>query len=141
MGVVPVNDLGTKKVALFKLSHTKRILADSLVLCMFFPYSFQQLADLVAGVTGWDTGVGELMKAADRTLTVARLFNNREGFTSADDTLPDRFFEGKTDGVLADKPLNRAKFEHAVEYYYTLMGWDSHTGVPLQDKVEELEIA
>jgi aldehyde:ferredoxin oxidoreductase len=141
MGTVPVDDLGPRKVALFKLVHTKRLISDSLVLCMFLPYNPQQIADIVAGVTGWDTGVGELMKITDRILTVARLFNIREGFTSADDTLPNRFFQPKTDGVLADKPLNRKKFEAAIEYYYTLMGWDSHTGVPIPEKVIELEIA
>ncbi len=72
---------------------------------------------------------------------MARLFNIREGFTAADDPLPPRFFQPKTDGVLADKPLDPAKLEMAKSYYYTLMGWDARTGIPTPEKLEELGIA
>ena len=137
---VPVDDIGPRKVALFKLVQLNRIVFDSLVLCQFMPYSFEQLADVTAAVTGWDTGVMEQLKVAERILTMARLFNIREGFTAADDKLPLRFFQPKTDGVLADKPLDPAKLERAKSYYYTLMGWDSHTGIPLPEKLEELGI-
>jgi aldehyde:ferredoxin oxidoreductase len=54
-------------------------------------------------MTGWDTGVTELLRVAERVLTVARLFNVREGFLDADNVLPERFFKPKNDGVLADK--------------------------------------
>ena len=40
------------------------------------------------------------MKVGERTNTMARLFNNREGFTAADDILPDRLFEGIGNGHL-----------------------------------------
>jgi aldehyde:ferredoxin oxidoreductase len=133
-------DIGMKKVALFKLMQFKRIWYDALVLCMFLPYGYQECADLVAAVTGWDTGMGEQMKACERILTTARMFNVREGFTVADDVLPPRFYQPKTDGVLADKPLDPAKMERARRYYYVLMGWDPQTGIPLPEKLEELNI-
>jgi len=137
---VPPDDIGPRKVALFRLVQLKRIMFDSLVVCQFFPYSYQQLAGVVAAVTGWDTSVTEQLRVAERTLTMARLFNIREGFTAADDTLPPRFFQPKTNGTLADKPLNPAKLETAKSYYYTLMGWDTHTGIPTPEKLEELGI-
>ena len=68
-----------------------------------------------------------------------RLINIREGLTAEDDKLPERFFQPKS-GALADKPLDHEKMEEAKSYYYTLMGWDSKTGVPLKEKVEELLI-
>jgi len=71
-------------------------------------YDYEQLAGLVAAVTGWDAGIMEQLRVAERVLTIARLFNIREGFTAADDKLPQRFFQPKTDGVLADKPLDPA---------------------------------
>jgi aldehyde:ferredoxin oxidoreductase len=67
------------------------------------------------------------------------LFNVREGFSSADDVLPERFFQPKTDGVLSNTRLDRDKYEKAKSFYYTLMAWDPN-GVPLPEKVEELEI-
>lgn len=72
---------------------------------------------------------------------MARLFNIREGFTAADDKLPERFFQPKTDGVLSNTHLDPVEFERAKSYYYTLMGWDAHTGIPLPEKLEELDIA
>ncbi len=136
-----VDDIGPRKVALFRLVQLKRIIFDSLVLCLFLPYSYQQVADVTAAVTGWDTGIAEQLRVAERIVTMTRLFNIREGFTAADDRLPQRFFQPKTDGILADKPLNPADYERARSYYYTLMGWDVRTGIPLPEKVEELGIA
>ncbi len=42
--------------------------------------------------------------------------------------------------AVADKPLDHEKMEEAKSCYYTLMGWDSKTGIPLKEKVEELLI-
>ena len=144
MGIVetvPLYTMNPSKVALFHLVQLKRIICDSLVTCQFLPYSFEHLAKATAAVTGWDTGVSEQLKAAKRTLTMERLFNIREGFTADDDVLPDRFFNPKTDGELADKPLDRAKMEQAKHYYYVLMGWNAETGVPIQETLEDLGIA
>jgi aldehyde:ferredoxin oxidoreductase len=100
---------------------------------------YDTLADLTSAVTGWDTGVMEIMRIAERTLTMARLFNIREGLTSNDDRLPLRYFQPKINGPLAKGGLEPAKMEKAKKYYYTLMGWDEN-GVPLPEKVEELYI-
>ncbi len=137
---VPADDIGPRKVALFRFIQLKRIMNDSAVLCLFLPYSIEQVTRAIAAVTGWDTGVMEQIRVAERILTIARLFNIREGFTAADDHLPPRFFQPKTDGVLANKPLDPVKMEQAKSYYYTLMGWDARTGVPLPEKLEELGI-
>ena len=137
---VPADDIGPRKVALFRFIQLKRIMNDSAVLCLFLPYSIEQVTRAIAAVTGWDTGVMEQIRVAERILTIARLFNIREGFTAADDHLPQRFFQPKTDGVLANKPLDPVKMEQAKSYYYTLMGWDARTGVPLPEKLEELGI-
>ena len=137
---LPTDDISHGKVALFRLVQLKQIVRDCLVLCGFLPYSYEQQTSIVNAVTGWDYDVTEQLKVAERVLTLARLFNMREGFTAADDRLPKRFFQPKTDGVLADKPLDPAKMEEARKYYYTLMGWDADTGVPLPEKLDELGI-
>jgi aldehyde:ferredoxin oxidoreductase len=138
---VPVEDIGPRKVALFRLIHLKRILFDSLVACIFLPYSYQQTADLIAAVTGWDTSIAEQVQVAERIVTVARLFNVRQGLTADDDVLPARFFQPKTDGVLAGEPrLDRAEMDKSKSYFYDLMGWDKVTGIPTAEKLEELYI-
>jgi aldehyde:ferredoxin oxidoreductase len=137
---VPQDDMGPRKVGLFKLIQCKEILNDCMVMCLFLPYSILQVTDLISAVTGWSTSPTELLTIAERVLTTARLFNVREGLTSADDTLPERFFQPKTDGYLADKCLNHDIAERAKNYYYALMEWDVSTGIPLHERVEELRI-
>lgn len=138
---VPVGEMSPQKATLFRLVHLNRIVLDCLVLCLFLPYGYELAADATSAVTGWDIGVKEHLLVAERTMTMARLFNCREGFTAADDRLPSRFFEPKTDGVLASKTLDPADYEKARSHYYSLMGWDPRTGVPLPERVRELGIA
>ena len=137
---VPAEDIGPKKVTLFRAMQFLRLLGDSLPVCMILPYNYQQLADLTAAVTGWDTDIPELIRTADRILTMMRLFNIREGFSAADDKLPARFFQPKTDGFLSQTKLDPAQFEKAKRYYYSLMGWDAQTGIPLPETIEDLGI-
>jgi aldehyde:ferredoxin oxidoreductase len=138
---VPADDIGPRKIELFRLVQLVKIVFDSLVICDFFPYSPEQVADATAAITGWNTGVLEQLRVAERILTMARLFNIREGFGAADDRLPQRFFQSTSDGALAEKFLDQAKMERAKSYYYTLMGWDPSTGIPTPEKLEELDIA
>ena len=139
-GTFPAEDIGPEKVRLFHHVQRGRIVLDCLLVCLFLPYNLTQLSELVNAATGWQIGGSDLLKVADRTLTNFRLFNMREGFTAADDTLPQRFYQPKTDGVLADKPLDPAKMEAAKRYYYTLMGWDENTGAPKEETLKELGI-
>jgi len=41
----------------------------------------------VEAITGWPMSSWKLMKTAERSITLARVFNLREGFTSREDTL------------------------------------------------------
>ncbi|MDD4875553.1 MAG: aldehyde ferredoxin oxidoreductase family protein [Dehalococcoidales bacterium] len=140
LGPLPADDLGPQKVAIFRNVHLFRIVQDSLVFCQFVPYDSEQMADILAAVTGWKTGIVEMLRIAERTLTMARLFNIREGLTADDDKLPKRFFEPKKDGVLSTRHYDAEQLEKAKGYYYTLMGWDGKTGVPTPEKLEELGI-
>jgi aldehyde:ferredoxin oxidoreductase len=135
----PLEDIGPRKLALFKAFQSKRIIADSLVICDFLPYSYAQLAELTSAVTGWDTSVMELVRIAERILTMCRLFNISQGLTSDDDKLPPRFFEPTRGGPLSEKALDFEEMEKAKRYYYYLMGWDKN-GVPMAEKLEELGI-
>jgi aldehyde:ferredoxin oxidoreductase len=115
------------------------IVLDSLVFCQFPNITFDQTIELLKGVTGWDTGIPEILKIGERTLNLMRLFNLREGMTIADDMMPDRFFQPTREGVLANLEDRRPEYEKARSYYYTLMGWDKN-GVPLPEKIAELGI-
>ena len=139
MTPVPFEDIGPRKVALFRIVQLKRILFDSLLLCLFIPYTHQHLAEVTTAVTGWNTTVMEQLRVAERTLTMFRLFNVRHGFTDQDDRLPARFFQPRAGGALMDTALDPERMERAKQYYYALMGWNDK-GVPTAEKIEELEI-
>jgi len=138
---LPIQELDARKVSLFRYTQQNRIIFDSLVLCQFLPYDYEQLSGILSAVTGWKTGVVEILKIAERILTLARIFNIREGFTAADDRLPKRFFQPKTDGALSNSAINPNQLERAKHYYYALMGWDKETGTPTPEKLEELDIS
>jgi aldehyde:ferredoxin oxidoreductase len=138
---VPADEMSPRKVSLLKAMQGLRLLDDSLGICFLLPYNYRQLADLTAAVTGWDTDIPEQIRTAERIMTMMRLFNVSEGFSEADDKLPARIFQPKTDGILSTTKLDPAKYERAKKYYYTLMGWDADTGIPLPEKAEELGIS
>jgi aldehyde:ferredoxin oxidoreductase len=136
---VSITDFGPRKVSIFRTGQFINFIYDSLVICTFPFFKPEMLPELLNAVTGWDTGLTELLRVAERIITLMRLFNVRECFTAADDWLPERFLQPKTDGPLANIIIDRAAYEKAKKYYYTLMGWDAN-GVPLPEKVEELYI-
>jgi aldehyde:ferredoxin oxidoreductase len=138
---VPAEDIGPRKVALFRVEYLRQALLDCLAMCHLSSVmvNLPIMAEIVAAVTGWQTSVMELLRIAERVMTVARLFNVREGFTDEDDRLPERFFQPKTSGALSDRALNADKMERAKRYFYVLMVWDTK-GVPLPERVEELYI-
>jgi aldehyde:ferredoxin oxidoreductase len=143
LGIVepfPNDYIGPRKVGLLKFIQGNRLVIDSLVTCSFIPYSYRQIPSILSAVTGWETNVMEQNIVGERILTLARSFNAREGFSPDNDKLPVRFFQPKTDGAVAEKHLDPDKMEKAKRYYYTIMGWDVNTGVPLPEKLEELGI-
>lgn len=133
-------DIGPQKVALLRIVQLKRIVFDSLALCQFLPYSLEQAASVTASVTGWKITIPEQLKAAERTLTLCRLFNIRHGLSAEDDKLPKRFFMPTADGALSETALNSEQMEEAKRHYYGLMGWNKK-GIPTLEKLEELEIS
>jgi len=138
---VAADDIGPRKVALFKVEYLRQCLLDCFSMChlAMARTDLTTMVDIFNTVTGWGTSAMELLRIAERVITVARLVNIREGFTDEDDKLPQRFYEPKTSGSLSERHLDREKMDRAKRYFYTLMNWDKK-GVPLQDRVEELYI-
>lgn len=137
---LPMDDLGPAKVRLFLYLQHWNSLKNSLVMCIFVPYSFAQVVDIVNGVTGWNSTVWELMKVGERGTTMARAFNVREGLGIEDDNLPSRFSSPLTSGPLEGVAVSREMMEQAVATYYGAMGWDARTGIPTREKLHELGI-
>jgi aldehyde:ferredoxin oxidoreductase len=112
-------------------------LIDSLILCKFlrgvFTDLFTESAPLLAHVTGWDVTGEELRTTARRIVTAKKLYNLREGWTPAEDTLPRRFLsEGLPAGAGEQAVLPRDRLEAMIGAYYTARGWDAEGCVPAE---------
>jgi aldehyde:ferredoxin oxidoreductase len=97
--------------------------------------------DLVRGATGWDVDEEELRAVVSRGLSLARLFNLREGITAADDRLPKRLHQPLLKGPLSDKRLAEEEVQSIVADYYVEQGWHPQTGAPMVGTLEALDIA
>ena len=137
---LPVTDLSSRKVKMFMYLHSWTNFRDSLVVCSFLPYSYQQTVEIVEAVTGWNTSVWEAMKMGERAINLARVFNMTQGLTAADDRLPPRMFEPFQSGPLKGVAIGREEMDRAIHTYYKMMGWDPETGVPTVEKLEELDL-
>jgi len=113
---------------------------DSLVVCKFtnLGVADEYFARVLSAVTGIHYSTGEMHRVGERVWNLERLFNLREGFSTADDTLPPR--------LLQEAPVNGptkgwvVHLEPMLQEYYRGRGWDQN-GVPTQEKLFELEIA
>jgi aldehyde:ferredoxin oxidoreductase len=105
----------------------------------FRAISLNQLAEIVQCVTGWRTSLFEILKAGERSVTMARAFNYIHGFTAADDKLPERFFEPMRGGTLKGHAIDKEEFQMGIDLYYGMMGWDE-AGKPTRAKLEELGV-
>jgi len=138
-------DLKGPKVRLIYYTHLMTLMYDVLGICVFGAVSrsilpLSMVLDLVKAATGWDTSLWELLKSAERTSNMLRMFNVREGFGRKDDTLPKRLFEPMATGPLAGKnAISEQDFNEAVSLYYQMAGWNEE-GIPLPGKVAELDI-
>lgn len=140
----PPGDFGPEKVRFAYLTQIFYSMLDTLDLCQFVfgpgwtLYGPKETVEMVRAVTGWDVTLEELMKAGERRLNMLRVFNEREGFTTAEDILPEKFFvplagTGPTAGVTVD----RTDLTAALNQYYTEMGW-TNNGNPVPQKLQEL---
>jgi aldehyde:ferredoxin oxidoreductase len=88
-------------------------------------------AKLLSLATGQDINVEDLLRAAERTLTLERAFRVRKGARRS--TLPERLFTTAVqDGTYKGEKLDKEKFERMLDEYYGVRGWDRN-GIPTQE--------
>jgi aldehyde:ferredoxin oxidoreductase len=119
-------------------TETKSAVLDSLIVCKFLRGVFTDLmaegADMLSAVTGWDVDAQELERIGERIVTIKKLFNEREGWTRTEDTLPDRFLE---DALPDASPsggarLTRTDLDRLIASYYRARGWNEDGTVPAE---------
>ena len=102
-------------------------------------FATQNTASLLEAVTGLRYSPEEIQKVGERINNLARAFNVREGFTRADDTLPERLMtEPLKAGASKGQLISKDDLKLMLDEYYTERGWDINTGVPTRGKLMEL---
>lgn len=139
--IVPVYDLSIDKLKLLKFIREQRQVMNSLVLCIFLPYSWERILDILNRITGWVLNGEELLRIGERIQCMFQLINLKQGLTSKDTYLPARFFDepGQGDGKAKKKRLDYSLLEEGKKEFYNLIGWDDN-GIPKPEKLKELEI-
>ena len=112
---------------------------DSSGACLFstFGIGAPELAEMLSAATGVEYSVDEFMKIGERIWNQERLWNLKQGYTTADDTLPERLLKEPIKTGPAKGNVNR--LGEMLPEYYQLRGWDEK-GVPAKAKLKELAL-
>jgi aldehyde:ferredoxin oxidoreductase len=123
----------------------RMVTCDCATMCAFLldmavPHmAINNTANLMEAVTGVSYTPDEIQKVGERLNNLARAFNVREGFTRADDRLPERLMtEPLKDGASKGHYISKRDLEQMLNEYYAERGWDIETGMPTRGKLVEL---
>jgi len=130
-----------KKGTIYATGAAYQLLMDVSGLCALYAVNTQPpaVAELLAGVTGWDLSWEEALKTGRRILTLRQAFTAREGITPDQVDLPSRIKEEPLPVKSGAPP--KIDFRALKEGYFAEMGWDIHTGMPSRDTLEDLGLA
>lgn len=141
-GVPPYTVEG--KAAMIKEMFNDRCILHSLIVCDFhaglIPLKMDYYVQALSMVTGETYKLAQLHWIAERTETLIRLFNCREGFNREDDQIPRRILEEPLpDGPAKGQKIGQAAFNRMLDEYYALRGWDPN-GCPQEDTLDKLHL-
>ena len=118
----------------------EKAVVDSSVLCFFtlFGLTLKEIYQMIVPCTGFNyENEMELKILGERVITLARLFNVREGFGKKDDRLPERFLkEPLPEGPLKGQTVH---LDQMLSEYYSARGWDEE-GIPTKEKLKQLKL-
>lgn len=106
-------------------TENRAAIMDSVILCKFirgvFTDYYAEIAELLNAVTGFQYTLDDLEATGSRIVNLRKWFNQREGWTSQEDILPDSMFSAEIEGRPA---LTRGKLNAMIASYYRLRHWD-----------------
>ena len=127
------------KAKLVRTKQLEKAIIDSTIHCSFtnFGLTLKEVYSMLKTSTGFYNDINELLQVAERIVTLARLFNIREGFKKEDDTLPTRCINEP----IPNGPAQGEKvgLQRLLKDYYKEMKWDSE-GRPTKKLLDYLEL-
>jgi aldehyde:ferredoxin oxidoreductase len=124
------------KARIIKIAEDLNAVVDSLTACkfVFFASGLEEYARVYGAVTGVPTTAQDLLATGERIYYRERMMNALNGFSSAEDDLPARFFAQPASSTGA---LSRDEFLVTRAGYYSIRGLDPR-GRPTREKAAEL---
>jgi aldehyde:ferredoxin oxidoreductase len=138
VGPVPKEVLNESKMQIFIHELNWAHLQDCALICQFYCYEYEHLAEALSGVTGVEYTIADVLDVGARAQTLSRLFNLREGFTADDDRLPRRVMKAFDSGPIAGIGISDEDFAWFRSHYYERMGWDPQSGEPTEERLQAL---
>lgn len=115
-------------------------LEDSVGTCRFNTrMNHKRITTAINAITGWDMTPDEAWDVGKRTVNILRAFNLRAGIDASLDRPSTRYGSTPRDGPSKGISI-LPHWDEMLKNYYTLMGWDPDTGVPLPETLEALGI-
>jgi aldehyde:ferredoxin oxidoreductase len=132
------------KAAMIKELYDENCALHSLLVCdmpaKFIPLSLDDYSQYLHAASGEQVSKEDLLKIAERIETLIRMFNNREGFTRKDDTLPYRTLnEPLPDGPARGQCIGEGNLNKMIDEYYALRGWDT-SGIPTEETLKKHQL-
>jgi len=141
----PTSYVGKEKTVYFSDNIFAAI--DSLGICKFICHGFNSphfvdytwMKKLIHSAAGWTFNEKNIQEVGKRIIDIERMFNNREGISRKDDTLPKKYFDDPMPLKIAKgHRVDRKEFDKLLSRYYKLRGWDED-GQVKKERVKELE--
>ena len=120
---------------------------DCLGICKFICHGFNSphfvdytwMKKLIHSASGWTVNENDLEMVGKRVIDIERMFNNREGISKKDDTLPKRYFDDPMPLNLSKgHHIDRKEFDKLLTDYYKIRGW-TNDGKVKKERINELE--
>ncbi len=96
--------------------------------------NYSTMATALHNVIGERFSTKILDEAAQRIITLERLYNTKVGFSKKDDYLPKPFYER---GTPQSKPIDKKQYTRELQNYYKAMGWNED-GMPKSETIKKL---
>jgi len=126
-------NVGPESAYLAVETEDKAALMDSLILCKFlrgiFADFFEESAEILRLVTGWNVTATELQETARRIVTAKKRFNILAGWTPAEDTLPKRMLQTALPED-ARSHLTSERLTSLIKAYHLARGWSEDGWLP-----------
>jgi aldehyde:ferredoxin oxidoreductase len=114
------------KARIIKIAEDVNAAVDSLVACKFafFGATLEEYGELLTAVTGVEYTPESLKAIGDRIYLTERFYNCANGFSHADDLLPERFYTepGTAGEGIEVPPIDKSRFEEELQKYYRIRG-------------------